>query len=112
MIIEALNASNGDAAIVRHKGIQDHAVIGLIDGGPTSALKRSIKPALTTHGISDQAGGLDWVAVSHIDSDHIGGVLGLVRAGYWVDRFFYNTPAQFPEQAAAPQLAIRSAPNR
>jgi beta-lactamase superfamily II metal-dependent hydrolase len=102
MIIEALNASNGDAAIVRHKGIQGYPVNGLIDGGPTSALERSIEPALTTHGISDQAGVLDWVAVSHIDSDHIGGVLGLVRAGYMVDRFFYNTPTPFPEQAAAP----------
>ena len=102
MIIEVLNASNGDAAIVRHTGIQGDPVIGLVDGGPASTLKGAIGPALTAHGISDQAGGLDWVAVSHIDSDHIGGVLGLVNAGYMVDRFYYNTPSPFPGQAAVP----------
>jgi hypothetical protein len=37
-----------------------------------------------------------------VDSDHIGGVLSLVRRGYSVDRFLYNTPSPFPGQDVAP----------
>jgi len=102
MIIEPLDAANGDAALVRHTGTSGDQVIGLVDGGPSSTLVRSITPALETHGITPQAGGLDWLCVSHVDSDHIGGVLSLVRHGYSVDRFLYNTPSPFPEQDVAP----------
>src|SRR5215217_6122796 len=102
MIIEPLNAANGDAAIVRHTGASGVQVIGLVDGGPSSTLARSIAPALESHGITPQAGGLDWLCVSHVDSDHIGGVLSLVRLGYCVDRFLYNTPSPFPGQDVAP----------
>jgi beta-lactamase superfamily II metal-dependent hydrolase len=102
MIIEPLDAANGDAALVRHTGTSGDQVIGMVDGGPSSTLARSIAPALETHGITPQAGGLDWLCVSHVDSDHIGGVLSLVRHGYSVDRFLYNTPSPFPGQDVAP----------
>lgn len=102
MIIEPLDAANGDAALVRHTGISGEQVIGLVDGGPSSTLARSIAPALEARGITPEAGGLDWLCVSHIDRDHIGGVLSLVAHGYTVDRFLYNTPSPFPGQEVAP----------
>jgi beta-lactamase superfamily II metal-dependent hydrolase len=102
MIIEPLDAANGDAGIVRHKGRSGDPVIGLVDGGPSSTLERAIAPALEAHGITPRDGGLDWLCVSHVDSDHIGGVLSLVRRGYSVDRFLYNTPSPFPGQDVAP----------
>ena len=102
MIIEALDAANGDATIIRHTGNSGHEVIGLIDGGPSPAFKGAIQPALAAHGIAQNVGGLDWVAVSHVDSDHIGGVLKLVRAGFTVDGFYFNTPSPFPDSAVTP----------
>src|SRR5688572_21903639 len=102
MIIEPLDAANGDAALVRHTGTSGDQVIGMVDGGPSSTLARSIAPALETQGITAQTGGLDWLCVSHVDSDHIGGVLSLVTHGYTVDQFLYNTPSPFPGQEVAP----------
>ncbi len=87
---------------MRHTGRSGDPVIGLVDGGPSSTLDRAIAPALEAHGITPQDGGLDWLCVSHVDSDHIGGVLSLVRRGYSVDRFLYNTPSPFPGQDVAP----------
>lgn len=102
MIIEPLSAANGDASIVQHTGRSGDPIIGLVDGGPSSTLARAIAPALAAHGITPQTGGLDWLCVSHVDSDHIGGVLSLVGRGYVVDRFLYNTPGPFPGQSVAP----------
>lgn len=102
MIIEPLDAANGDAALVRHTGTSGDHVIGMMDGGRSSTLARSIAPALARLGITPQAGGLDWLCVSHVDSDHIGGVLSLVTRGYTVDQFLYNTPSPFPGQEVTP----------
>jgi beta-lactamase superfamily II metal-dependent hydrolase len=70
MIIQPLDAANGDAGIVRHKGRSGDPVIGLVDGGPSSTFARAIAPALEANGITPQDGGLDWLCVSHVDSDH------------------------------------------
>ena len=47
----------------------------LVDGGPSSAFKNNIARLLP----AAAAGGLDLVCVSHIDSDHIGGVLKMLE---------------------------------
>jgi len=102
MIIEVLDAANGDAAILRHTGDSGDEVVGLIDGGPSPVFANAIQPALATHGITDTDGSLDWLAVSHVDSDHIGGVLNLMRAGVEVDEFYFNTPSPFPDMGVTP----------
>ena len=113
MIIEPLDAANGDSAIVRHTGRAGDTVLGLIDGGPSSTLRRSIAPALEAHGIVPEANSsLDWLCVSHVDSDHIGGVLSLVRVGYTVGRFLYNTPSPFPDQDVTPATGTARASQR
>jgi hypothetical protein len=102
MIIEALDAANGDAAILRHTGNTGQDVVGLIDGGPSSVFANAIRPALDALGITATAGSLDWLAVSHVDSDHIGGVLRLVIAEFAVRRFYFNTPSPFPDSGVVP----------
>jgi hypothetical protein len=102
MIIEALDAANGDAAILRHAGSNGQDVVGLIDGGPSSVFANAIEPALAAHGISAGQRGLDWLAVSHVDSDHIGGVLNLVGANFGVGEFYFNTPSPFPNTGVVP----------
>jgi hypothetical protein len=102
MIIEALDAANGDSAILRHTGNGGQDVVGLIDGGPSPVFAAAVRPALETLGIEEDSGTLDWLAVSHVDSDHIGGVLRLVHADFEVDRFYFNTPTPFPDSGVVP----------
>ena len=111
MIIEALDAANGDSAILRHTGTGGQDVVGLIDGGPTGVFAHSIRPALDSLGITATAGSLDWLAVSHVDSDHIGGVLRLVIADFAVGSFFFNTPSPFPDSGVVP-AAVGATPER
>jgi beta-lactamase superfamily II metal-dependent hydrolase len=99
MIIEPLDAANGDAALVRHTSPSGGEFVGLVDGGPGGTFGRAIRPALETLDIPSHhhRNALEWVAVSHVDSDHIVGILDLVRAGIPVNRFLFNTPSVFPE---------------
>lgn len=110
MILEALNAANGDATLLRHTGTSGRQIIGLIDGGPSATFEASIRPALEAHSISVSSGELDWVAVSHVDSDHIGGILKLARVKILVNNFLYNTPSAFPQGAVQPASTAASSP--
>lgn len=64
LTFEALNAAEGDALVVEWDG---HRMV--VDGGPPSGYRTRFKPALQRLG-----GHVDLVCVSHVDSDHIGGV--------------------------------------
>lgn len=73
MTLTALRAKHGDALLLTADG----ATV-LIDGGPPGVYNRSLRPALAAL----DAGGveppvIDLLMVSHIDSDHIAGVLDL-----------------------------------
>ncbi|HVJ85358.1 MAG TPA: hypothetical protein VM452_06915 [Caulifigura sp.] len=82
--LEALDANNGDALFL-HFGAANHPKLIIIDGGPqfsgTSTFSSVMKPRL-----EEMAGLLgvalplpvELVMVSHIDDDHIGGVLKLL----------------------------------
>lgn len=66
-----------------HYGSKSSPLVALIDGGPSGVYKRALRPRLDE--LRDRrAGGatlqLQLVAVSHIDDDHVRGVLDLVRA--------------------------------
>jgi hypothetical protein len=78
--LEALRADQGDSLLL-HYGPDDAPLVAVIDGGPSGVYKRTLRPRLEELRASRSPGGplpLQIVAVSHIDDDHIRGVLDLV----------------------------------
>jgi hypothetical protein len=83
--LEALRARHGDALIL-HYGTATAPRFTLVDGGPGGVYGETLRPRLEALlGALRQAGRvgrddpllLDLIMVSHIDDDHIGGLLGL-----------------------------------
>lgn len=73
--LEAIRAGEGDALLL-HYGTTEEPRFALVDGGPTATWSKFVRPALAAHAT---AGPLDlaWVAISHVDGDHVGGLLRL-----------------------------------
>ena len=75
--LEALRAKQGDSLLLHYGDPGDPRLI-VIDGGPTGVYKDALKPRLEQ--LREAAGGklpIEVLMVSHIDSDHIKGVLEL-----------------------------------
>ncbi|MET0218274.1 MAG: MBL fold metallo-hydrolase [Burkholderiales bacterium] len=74
--LEALNAKHGDALLL-HYGTKKKPRVILIDGGPTGVYRSSIRPRFEelaeTRGVTPLI--VEHVFVTHLDSDHIRGVL-------------------------------------
>jgi len=83
MILEALRAAYGDALLL-HYGTAAKPRLAVIDGGPPGVFADALKPRLDEireeRGL-DEATPLDieLMMVSHIDEDHIAGLLQMVR---------------------------------
>lgn len=83
MTLEALPAHKGDSLLL-HFGTTSRPLLALIDGGPSNTYKPTLRPLLQKIKRSrdlDAADTLpiDWLVVSHIDDDHIKGILELTR---------------------------------
>jgi Metallo-beta-lactamase superfamily len=79
--LEALQADGGDC-LVLHYGANDQPRIALIDGGPSGIYQRSLRPRLDELRAArspDDPLPLQLVVVSHIDGDHILGILDLAK---------------------------------
>lgn len=77
--LEALQAFHGDALLV-HAGSAAEPVLLLIDGGPSGTWERSLQPRLEElrgERAGDGALQVDLAMVSHIDSDHVAGMIDL-----------------------------------
>ena len=78
--LEAIKAQHGDCLLL-HFGKDDDPRLILIDGGPGPVFKKFLLPRLEelreARAGADEPLPLDMLMVSHIDDDHIGGVLGL-----------------------------------
>src|SRR6266404_1792301 len=81
--LEAMRAKHGDCLLL-HWGKSDdpaHRKIALIDGGPDQTYKKWLRPRLAA--LAKAAGqkqlSLDLTMVSHIDDDHINGILDLAE---------------------------------
>jgi beta-lactamase superfamily II metal-dependent hydrolase len=78
--LEALEAAEGDALLL-HYGSRQKPRLIVIDGGPKDIYKKSLAPRLAQ--IRQARGGgvmeVRMVMVSHIDGDHITGILDLTR---------------------------------
>jgi glyoxylase-like metal-dependent hydrolase (beta-lactamase superfamily II) len=83
MTLEMLAAKHGDCFILRC-GTPAQPQLVLIDGGPAGVWNDSLKPRLMEirgeRGLDDhQALTIDLLIISHVDDDHINGVLGLLE---------------------------------
>ncbi len=77
--LEALKAKHGDCLLL-HWGKANDPHLALIDGGPAGVYKNFLKPRLQA--IARERGGslnFDLTMVSHIDDDHIKGILELAK---------------------------------
>lgn len=111
--LEAINAKHGDALLL-HYGTKKKPRLLLMDGGPTGVYRKYVKPRLTDLATSrgETPLVLDHVMVSHLDNDHIKGVLDLAKAmfdgtapattgSFWVNVFKDVIKELPPELAAA-----------
>ncbi|MEM7373643.1 MAG: MBL fold metallo-hydrolase [Bacteroidota bacterium] len=75
VLIKPLPAKNGDSLLIRYEksGI-GHNI--LIDGGNIASYRKDIRKII--QGLSDQKEVIDLLVISHIDGDHIGGILHLI----------------------------------
>lgn len=83
MKFEALPAHKGDCLLL-HFGTASNPHLAVIDGGPSNTWRPALKPrldALKTERGLDESDPLpiDWLVVSHIDDDHIKGILELTH---------------------------------
>lgn len=81
--LDVRRARKGDCLIL-HYGSKDDPGLALIDGGPSNVYKPHLKPRLDelrkARGLgADAPLPVDLLMVSHIDDDHINGVLELTR---------------------------------
>jgi beta-lactamase superfamily II metal-dependent hydrolase len=81
--LDVRRAQQGDCLIV-HYGTKEEPGLMLIDGGPAQVYKPQLKPRLAqirqARGLQDEDSlPVDLLMVSHIDSDHIVGVLELTK---------------------------------
>jgi hypothetical protein len=76
--LEALEARHGDCLIL-HLGDAANPCLCLIDGGPATVFGHTLGPRLETlrGAVGDPQLTLDLVMVSHVDDDHIHGILDL-----------------------------------
>jgi hypothetical protein len=83
LILEALRAKFGDALIL-HSGTEAKPQLTVIDGGPPGVYNDALRPRLeelrNERGLADTTPlDIELMMVSHIDDDHISGLLELVR---------------------------------
>ncbi|GGY38012.1 MBL fold metallo-hydrolase [Pseudoduganella albidiflava] len=115
--LEALDAAEGDALIL-HYGDSAAPRHLLIDGGPRATWQRTLRPRLAQIGerLGELPLELRHILVTHLDGDHIGGVLALAESlgaedcPAQCDRFWLNTfDASLLDHLPAPaQAALAS----
>ncbi len=80
--LEALQADHGDCLLL-HAGTAETPLLVLIDGGPSGVYERSLQPRLEQLRAQRAPDGtlrIDLAMVSHIDDDHVHGMVDLAAA--------------------------------
>ena len=94
MKLVIFRSSKGDALLISHPNGNGKNSNILVDGGMSTSFKNSVAPYLNKH-IKDQGEDIDLLCVSHIDDDHIVGVIKLMelQAQWRVFNFHNGNPA-------------------
>jgi beta-lactamase superfamily II metal-dependent hydrolase len=100
-VLDALESRKGDALVLRW-GPDDQSFVALIDGGPSPVYNESIRPHLGALAGVDPAGKplsvrLELVVVSHVDDDHINGIIDLATAIETAQKQAISAPATVTE---------------
>jgi hypothetical protein len=74
--LEVLRARHGDALLL-HYGDAQTPRLSLIDGGPGATFGDALQPRLQALRGNQPQLAVDLILVSHLDDDHIGGILGI-----------------------------------
>jgi hypothetical protein len=82
-VLEALRAKHGDALLL-HYGTKKNPRLAVIDAGPGGVYADAVKPRLLEireeRGLAENESlEIDFMMVSHLDADHITGILDLMR---------------------------------
>ena len=92
--LEALEAKHGDSLLLHYGPANDPQLI-VIDGGPAGVWKKRLQPrlaALREARVGDQALPIVAVVISHIDDDHVNGILQMFTA---IEKQKQNGNAEF-----------------
>lgn len=108
LTITMLPANEGDCLLITC-GADSNKKYILIDGGLASTYKNAIKPYLAKQGIQE----LELLVVTHVDRDHIEGVLALMKDdsqhlkvnNIWFNGWYHLTGTTPPPPAAVVQEA-------
>ena len=76
--LEALRALHGDALIL-HYGTATNPRYAVIDGGPKGVWEASLQPRLQALRKGNKAVPLRWVLLSHVDEDHVLGLINMLQ---------------------------------
>ena len=98
--LDALNAGKGDALVLTWGAGKGH--IALIDGGPSTVYADAILPHLQALAGTNPVGTqnpviVDLVVVSHVDDDHINGIIDLANAIDTAQKQLHTLPAKVAE---------------
>src|SRR5688572_2683304 len=120
-ILEALRAKHGDALLL-HYGTEAEPRLAVIDGGPGGVYGAALKPRLMQlreeRGLDDaEPLEIELMMVSHLDADHITGILELMRGlrdakdrktplPWTIERFWHNA---FDDLTANDDTTVASA---
>ena len=74
--LKVTQALHGDCLILEH-GFQDERYYLLIDGGPSNVYNNYLKEELV--GMRDKGGKINLAVLSHVDDDHVNGLLDLLH---------------------------------
>jgi beta-lactamase superfamily II metal-dependent hydrolase len=94
LLLRVIQADYGDSLILEYGAANARRHI-LVDGGPEGVYEQHLKPELQT--IAQQGGKMDLMLLSHVDEDHVVGLVALMsdlaQGNRWigVDRLWLNT---------------------
>jgi len=94
--LHVLQAMSGDSLLLSYFGNDNKEHNILIDGGKANTFTKSIKNVVKNINI------LDYVFVTHIDNDHIGGINKLLGSSYKdkVQNIFFNSGHLIPKNSS------------
>jgi len=109
-MLKALHAENGDSISIRYFGQDNKYHNLLIDGGLKKTYQKVLKNEISSIKENDEK--IDLIVVTHIDQDHIGGILGLVsdvKADHdIIGKFWFNSGQIISNYFDTPLIPLRN----